>query len=157
MKKCVFAGTFDPFTLGHADTVEKCLKLFDEVIVAVGENRQKSCMFSAEQRAEMISLVYRDEPRVRIRRWDGLIVDLLKEEKTPFYARGIRGTVDLEYENAAFFASRDLDKEFIPLYLPAEQSRLHVSSSLVKNCIAFHTPFAEYVPAAVYEYIQKKL
>ena len=54
MKKCVFAGTFDPFTVGHEDTVRKCLALFDEVVVAVAENKQKRCMFSAQARVEMI-------------------------------------------------------------------------------------------------------
>lgn len=155
MKKCVFAGTFDPFTVGHEDTVRKCLALFDEVVVAVAENKQKRCMFSAQARVEMIRAVFADEPRVRVMRWEGVIADLLKREETPFYVRGIRNTVDFEYENADFYASRDLDPSLITLYIPAEQKHLHVSSTLVKNCIAFEKPYREYVPAAVYEYIQK--
>lgn len=155
MKKCVFAGTFDPFTVGHEDTVHKCLALFDEVVVAVAENKQKRCMFSAQARVEMIRAVFADEPRVRVMRWEGVIADLLKREGTPFYVRGIRNTVDFEYENADFYASRDLDPSLITLYIPAEQKHLHVSSTLVKNCIAFEKPYREYVPAAVYEYIQK--
>lgn len=155
MKKCVFAGTFDPFTVGHEDTVRKCLALFDEVVVAVAENKQKRCMFSAQARVQMIRAVFADEPRVRVMRWEGVIVDLLKREGTPFYVRGIRNTVDFEYENADFYASRDLDPSLITLYIPAEQKHLHVSSTLVKNCIAFEKPYREYVPAAVYEYIQK--
>lgn len=154
MKKCVFAGTFDPFTVGHEDTVRKCLALFDEVVVAVAENKQKRCMFSAQARVEMIRAVFADEPRVRVMRWEGVIADLLKREGTPFYVRGIRNTVDFEYENADFYASRDLDPSLITLYIPAEQKHLHVSSTLVKNCIAFEKPYREYVPAAVYEYIQ---
>ncbi len=156
MKKCVFAGTFDPFTLGHADTVKACLALFDEAVIAVAENRQKACMFSAEERTEMIRAVYVQEPRVRVEVWDGVIVDLLKRENTPFYVRGVRNTVDLEYENAAFYASRDLDKTFVTLYVPAERERLHVSSTLVKNCIAFGKPYREYVPEAVFDYIRKR-
>lgn len=155
MKKCVFAGTFDPFTVGHEDTVRKCLALFDEVVVAVAENKQKRCMFSAQARVEMIRAVFADEPRVRVMRWKGVIADLLKREGTPFYVRGIRNTVDFEYENADFYASRNLDPSLITLYIPAEQKHLHVSSTLVKNCIAFEKPYREYVPAAVYEYIQK--
>ncbi len=155
MKKCVFAGTFDPFTVGHEDTVRKCLALFDEVVVAVAENKQKQCMFSAQARVQMIRAVFADEPRVRVMRWEGVIADLLKWAGTPFYVRGIRNTVDFEYENADFYASRDLDPSLITLYIPAEQKHLHVSSTLVKNCIAFEKPYREYVPAAVYEYIQK--
>ncbi len=156
MKKCVFAGTFDPFTVGHEDTVRKCLALFDEVVVAVAENKQKRCLFSAGERAEMIRTVFAGEARVRVLCWDGVIADLLRKENTPFYVRGIRNTVDFEYENADFYASRDLDKTLITLYLPAEQQHLHVSSTLVKNCIAFGKPYRAYVPAAVYDYIRKR-
>ena len=156
MKKCVFAGTFDPFTAGHAETVKKSLALFDETIIAVAENRKKKCLFTAEERTQMLELLYRGEPRVKIVRFDGAIVDLLKAENTPFYVRGVRNTVDFEYENADFFASRQLDPNMITLYIPAEQGLLHVSSSLVKNCIAFNKPFAQYVPATVYDYIMKR-
>ena len=156
MKKCVFAGTFDPFTVGHEDTVKKCLALFDEVVVAVAENKNKSCRFSAEDRENMIAAVYQDEPRVRVLRWDGVIVDLLKRENTRFYVRGIRSFRDFDYETADFYASRKLDSKMIELYLPAEQEHLHISSTLVKNSIAFKKPFAEYLPKAVYEYITEK-
>lgn len=157
MKKCVFAGTFDPFTVGHGDTVKKCLALFDEVVVAVAENKQKSCMFTAKEREEMIRAVYADEPRVRTLVWKGVVVDLLKAENTRFYVRGLRNAVDFEYENADFFASRDLDEEMITLYIPSEQKHLHVSSTLVKNSIAFNKPIEQYVPEAVLGYIARKV
>ena len=156
MRKCVFAGTFDPFTVGHEDTVAKCLALFDEVVVAVAENKQKHSFFSAQEREEMICAVYRDEPRVRVVRWDGVIVDLLKKEGTPFYVRGLRNTVDFDYETADFYASRDLDDSLVALYIPAEQRHLHVSSTLVKNCIAFGKDCSRYVPRAVADYIAKR-
>ncbi len=156
MRKCIFAGTFDPFTIGHFDTVDKSLKIFDEVIISIAENTRKSCMFSAEERAEMIKSVYKDDPRVKIVIWGGVIVDLLKKEGTPFYVRGLRNAVDFDYENADFYASRDLDKEMITLYIPSEQRNNHISSTLVKNCLAFGKPFARYVPQAVSEYIERK-
>lgn len=153
MKKCVFAGSFDPFTVGHEDTVKKCLALFDEVVVAVAENKNKSYMFPAEKRREMIQKVYAKEPRVRVLLWDKAIVDLLKAENTRFYVRGVRNVIDFDYETADFYASRKLDAEMITLYLPAEQEHLHISSSLVKNSIQFQKPFGEYVPKAVYDFI----
>lgn len=156
MKKCVFAGTFDPFTVGHEDTVRKCLRLFDEVVVALAENRQKRAMFVPEVREEMIRAVFSGEPRVRVVRWEGVIVDLLRREGTDIYVRGVRNAVDFEYENADFFASRDLSDTLITLYLPAEQKHLQVSSTLVKNCIAFGKPYRDYVPAAVYDIIQRE-
>ena len=156
MKKCIFAGTFDPFTSGHADTVEKCLKLFDEVVITVAENRSKKCFFSALEREEMIQAVYEGEPRVRIIRWDGVIADLLIHENTPFYVRGVRNIIDFEYETADFFASRKLNGDMIPIYIPAEQELLHISSTIVRNSIAFGKPYIEYVPEAVYKYIQRR-
>lgn len=156
MKSCVFAGTFDPFTVGHLDTVRKSLRIFDEVIVAIAENRGKRCMFSPEDRRRMIERVFDGEPRVRVLVWNGVIVDLLKRENTPFYVRGLRNTVDFEYENADFYASRDLDKEMITVYLPSEREHLHISSTLVKNCVAFSKPFAAYVPPEVYDEMTKK-
>ena len=156
MKKCVFAGTFDPFTLGHADTVEKCLAIFDEVIVAIAENRSKTPKFSVQEREEMIRAVYAGESRVKTVRWQGVIVDLLQREGTPFYVRGIRNASDFEYETADFYASRKLDGNMISVYLPAEQDKLHISSTIVKNCIAFEKPYRDYVPEAVYQYISEK-
>ena len=156
MKKCVFAGTFDPFTVGHEDTVSKCLKLFDEVIVAVAVNKSKACMFTPEERLEMVKSVYQKEPRVHVLIWEGVIADLLEAEDAPFYVRGIRNSVDFAYETSDFYASRKLSSAFIPVYLPAEQELLHVSSTIVKNSIAFGKPYREYLPSAVYKYIEKR-
>ncbi len=156
MKKCVFAGTFDPFTVGHGDTVEKSLRLFDEVVVAVAENRRKQTMFNAQERKEMIEAAYKHEPRVKVVVWSGVIVDLLKEEQTDFYVRGLRNAIDFDYESADFFASRDLSPNMLTVYLPAEQNHTHVSSTMVKNCISFGKPYEGYVPAAVAEYIARK-
>lgn len=156
MKKCVFAGTFDPFTVGHADTVKKALALFDEVVVAVAENRNKACFFSKSDRLAMIEAVYEKEPRVRVLSWDGVIADLLDKENTPFYVRGVRGAVDYEYETADFFASRKLSQTLIPVFFPAEQEHLHISSTVIRNSIVYGTPYRDYVPAEVYEYIQTR-
>lgn len=156
MKKCVFAGTFDPFTVGHEDTVKKALTLFDEVVVAVAENREKRCLFSAEEREEMIALLYRGEERVRVVRWGGAIVDLLERENTPFYVRGLRNAADYAYENEDFFASRDLLPSLVTLYFPAEREHLHISSTLVKNCLHFGKPYEPYVPAVIGRFLAER-
>lgn len=156
MKKCVFAGSFDPFTVGHADLVGKCLRLFDEVVVAVAVNRSKQTMFSAEEREEMIRAVYREEPRVRVLLWEGCVADLLQAEETPFYVRGIRGAVDFEYETSDYYASKKLNRGMTAVYFPTEQELLHVSSTIVRNSIAFGKAYSEYLPSAVYEYIRKR-
>ena len=110
MKKCVFAGTFDPPTTGHKKTVDDCLKIFDEVVVAVMVNRSKTPLFTEKERAALFKKLYADEPRVKVTVFDGAAVDLLARENTPFYVRGVRNTVDFEYENADLYASRKLSR-----------------------------------------------
>lgn len=156
MKKAVFAGTFDPFTLGHEDTVTKSLMLFDEVVIAVAENKRKRTMFSPEERAKMIEKVFANEPRVRVLLWEGAIADLLQKENTPFYVRGVRNSRDFEYETEDLYASLDLFPELVAVYLPADKERAYVSSSLVKNCIAFQKPYTKYVPEAVAAFLDGK-
>jgi pantetheine-phosphate adenylyltransferase len=152
IKKCVFAGTFDPPTLGHKAVIEDCLKIFDEVVVAVLTNPQKQPKFTLEQRQEMLRLTV-DNNRMRIRAFAGTATSLLEEEQTPFYVRGIRNGVDLDYENANFYASKKLDKNFTAIYIPCPQELLHVSSSMVKNSLQFQTPIDEYVTKEVKTYI----
>lgn len=155
IKKCVFAGTFDPPTLGHKALIEDCLRLFDEVVVAVLENPAKKPCFTLEQRIRMLELTVGENPRVKIRSFSGTATELLREENTSIYVRGIRNGVDLDYENANLYASRKLDKDILTVYLPCRQELLHVSSSIVRNSLRFSTPIEEYVTQEVQNYIQK--
>ena len=153
-KKCIFAGTFDPPTLGHQALIQECLKLFDEVVVAIMINPAKTPCFSLEEREEMLSLMIGGEPRVKFVAWSGTVAELLQKENTEFYVRGIRNGIDLDYENANFYASKKLDAKISAIYLPCPQELLHVSSSMVRNSLKFHTPIDEYVSKEVKEYIE---
>ncbi len=155
MKKCVFAGTFDPPTLGHKDTIDEALAIFDEVVVAILINPNKEPTFSLEERGKMLAILCENNPKVKVVSWNGLVVDLLKKEDTRFYVRGIRNTVDLEYENASLYASRELDENLIAVYLPAKQEHIHISSTLAKNCLKFGTPVEKCVGKDVAEYLYK--
>ncbi|MBQ3020484.1 MAG: pantetheine-phosphate adenylyltransferase [Clostridia bacterium] len=156
MKKCVFAGTFDPPTLGHKALIEECLTLFDEVVVAIMVNPAKKPYFSVEERKEMLALDFGNEPRVRVIDFMGTVAELLEKENTKIYVRGIRNGVDLDFENANFYASRKLDSSFTAVYLPCPQELLHVSSSMVRNSLQFQTPIDEYVSEKVKAYILEK-
>ncbi|MBR2442624.1 MAG: pantetheine-phosphate adenylyltransferase [Clostridia bacterium] len=157
MRKCIFAGTFDPPTLGHKALVEECLKLFDEVAVAIMVNPAKSPCFTLEQRKKMLALTFGENPRIKVIVAEGTVAELLEEENTKFYVRGIRNSIDLDYENANFYASRKLDSELCAVYLPCPQELLHVSSSMVRNSIQFGTPIDEYVTKEVKEYIEEMI
>ena len=155
MKKCIFAGTFDPPTLGHKALVEECLKLFDEVVVAILINPAKVPCFTLEEREEMLKLTFGNEPRIRITATEGTVAELLARENTKFYVRGIRNSIDRDYENANFYASKKLDKDITAVYLPCPQELLHVSSTMVRNSLKFGTPIDEYVSEKVKAYLER--
>lgn len=156
-KKCVFAGTFDPPTTGHKRIICDCLKIFDEAVVAVLVNTDKTPLFTEEERKNLLCKLFNDDKRVKVIVFKGAVVDLLEQENTPFYVRGIRNTVDFEYENANFFANKKLKKDIVTVYLPAEQDSLQISSTLVKNSIKFKKNFADYVPEEILPDIMKLL
>ena len=149
MKKCLFAGTFDPPTLGHKDIVMKCLALFDEVIVAILINPNKKPLFSVEERLVMLKKVFAAYPNVRVLSYDGLTVDLLKREGVRFYVRGIRNGTDYDYEAQLNYINVDMYKDMITVFLPTRQEFLHISSGLVKDALRFHKNVDNYVPEEI--------
>ena len=157
MKKCIFAGTFDPRTVGHEDVVLKCAKLFEEVVVAVLTNPQKQWLFTRAQRVALLKKLFECQKNVRVRTFDGAAVDLLREEDTVFYVRGVRDTIDFEYENRNNYAPKRLMPELITLYIPCEQSHLHVSSTLVKNSIKFKKGYADLIPGSILQAVSALL
>ncbi|MCM1546215.1 MAG: pantetheine-phosphate adenylyltransferase [Clostridiales bacterium] len=154
-KTCVFAGTFDPPTVGHKDVIDKALAIFDKVVVAVMINPEKSCLFTKEERLSLLNGLYKGDPRVKVRSFDGAAVDLLREENTPFYVRGVRDCIDFEYENRNRYASEKLMPEIVTVYIPAEQCDLHVSSSLVRSSVKFDKEFMQYIPEEIRETVKK--
>ncbi len=155
-RKCVFAGTFDPPTLGHKAIVESCLGMFDEVVLCMMVNPQKQPFFTEEERFDMLSLIFGKDERITVKTFSGTVAEFLKKENTRYYIRGLRNGTDFDYENANFYASRKLDKSIVAVYLPCPQELLHVSSSMVRSSLQFGTPIDEYVTEEVKEYIEKK-
>ncbi|MCD8040218.1 MAG: pantetheine-phosphate adenylyltransferase [Clostridia bacterium] len=157
MKKCVFAGTFDPPTQGHRAVVETCLKIFDEVVVAVMVNTAKTPFLTVEERVYLLKKLFGEGGRVKVISFYGAAVDLLKQEDTVFYVRGVRNTVDFEYENADYFASKKLMPELVEVYIPAPQDILQVSSTLVKNSVKFGKDYSAYIPQEIADDMKKLL
>lgn len=149
MKKCVFAGTFDPPTSGHKAVTDACLKIFDEVVVAIVENTSKHPMLTAEQRFTLLKKLYKDESAVKVTVFSGAAVDLLKRENTVFYVRGVRNATDYEYETMDYLASKKLMPELVEIYIPADQDKIQVSSTLVKNSVKFKKQLFDYVPEEI--------
>lgn len=149
MKKCVFAGTFDPPTVGHEDIVLKSLEIFDEVVVAVLINPNKLPMLTIKERETLLNKVFASYKNVRVVSHSGLLVDLLRKENTKFYVRGVRNSTDYEYETLENYINSDMYGDLLTLYLPTRQKLLHISSSLVKDAITFGMSVDEYIPKAI--------
>lgn len=155
MKKCVFAGTFDPPTTGHKAVVENCLRIFDEVVVAVMVNSAKHSYFTVEERLALLNKLFKDKKGVKVTYFYGAAVDLLQRENTAFYVRGVRNTIDFEYENADYFASKKLMPGLVEIYFPAEQDKIQVSSTLVRNSVKFNKDYKDYIPEEILDDVIK--
>lgn len=156
MKKCVYAGTFDPITVGHSDIILKAMKLFDEVIVAVAENPEKKTMFDLETRFKMVRKSCEGLKNVKVVCHSGMLYELIKKENAVASVRGIRNVADLEYENSMAFYNAKLIPECITVYIPCEKNLEFVSSSAVRQLIKFGVDFKDFVPKGVEEIISKK-
>lgn len=133
----LFAGSFDPFTIGHADIVRRALRLFDKLYVVVTVNPEKHYMFTEEQRVAAIRRLYEDEPRVTVEANSGMTVDFARRVGAKFQVRGVRTTIDFEYEKVeAEYNKRLGELETVLLYSPPELSA--VSSTAYRTLVHFH-------------------
>ena len=145
MRIAIFPGSFDPFTVGHADIVRRALPLFDSIVIGVGVNAQKKALFSAEERVEAIRKVFRKEPKVKVRTYSTLTVDFAKEENATFMLRGVRSTTDFEYEKAFAEANKQLSGiETVLLFTAPEYE--YISSSLVRDLYSYGKDITPYLP-----------
>ncbi len=158
MKKttCVFAGTFDPITVGHAYVIEKCLECFDKVIVAVGVNSDKSPMFSLDDRIKMIKDAFADNSRVEVTSFSGMLVDFMKQRGITVNVRGVRNNDDYKYESNMASFNLDMYPEITTIFIPTPQSLAHVSSSGVRSIIGYGADVDKYVPKSVVEVYKNK-
>lgn len=145
MKTGLFAGTFDPFTIGHASVVRRALLLFDRVVVGVGVNDAKHPEASAEQRVEAIRQLYADDDRVEVVAYSGLTVDLARECGAAFIVKGVRSVRDYENEREQADVNRRLSGIDTVLLL-AEPGLESVSSSTVRSLRSFGRDITEFLP-----------
>jgi pantetheine-phosphate adenylyltransferase len=146
MKICVFAGSFDPFTKGHEFVVDKCLELFDKVIIAIGVNTNKTPMFSSLERKEMIMKNYASNPRVQVEEFNGMLVDFMKDNQIKFNVRGIRDEQDYNYETTMERYNKDMYPDLVTLYIPTPSELIHLSSSGIRNIIELSADYKKYLP-----------
>jgi pantetheine-phosphate adenylyltransferase len=148
MKKALFPGSFDPITLGHYDIIQRATALFDEIIVAVGENADKRYMFSVEERKAFIEKAFAHEKKIKVVSYQGLTVDFCKKMDTEFILRGLRNPADFEFERAIAHTNRDLGGVETIFLLTAVKTS-HISSSIVRDVIRNRGDYTLLVPKSV--------
>ena len=142
----LFPGSFDPFTMGHKDIVERTLRsLADEVVIAIGNNCGKKYLQTVEQRIANISKVFGNDSRIKVASYDGLTVDFAKQVGACLIVRGVRNTKDFEYErDIADVNHRLTGIETVLLYTRPEYSC--VSSSIVRELMSYNKDVTEFLP-----------
>lgn len=141
----VFPGTFDPFTIGHESLVRRGLQLMDKIIIAIGVNESKKSYFSIQQRIEMISELYKDEPRVSVQSYDTLTIEFAEKVGARYILRGIRSVIDFEYEKTIADMNRTISgiETFV---LFTEPALTHISSSHVRELLRYGRDITGFVP-----------
>ena len=148
MKKAVFPGSFDPITIGHVDIVKRGIKVFDEIIIAVGDNTDKKYMFPKEKRVEFVKQTFNNYDNIKIESYDGLTVDFCKKNNIEFMIRGLRNPADFEFEKSIALTNREMtDIETIFFLTSPENS--FISSSIVRDLIRNNGDYKLFIPKGV--------
>ena len=159
MTKAIYAGSFDPFTMGHLNILNRAAKMFDEVIVAIGTNTSKKPLFTPDEKLEMITAVVKESSYDNVRvvlHVDGLIVDFAKSEGATVMVRGIRSLTDMEYEMSIASMNKTQQPEIESVFLMADEKYSFVSSSLIKEVAIFDGDVSGMVPESIAKKMQEK-
>lgn len=149
-KICVYAGSFDPVTIGHEDIIRRAAKLCDKLYVTAMYNPAKTGCFTVAQRLELLGRVCRGIPNVEVDAWSGLMVDYVRKMDADFVVRGIRGAADLESESTLAQLNARLLPGLETILLMAKPELACISSSAVREAALFDADFSSFVPACIY-------
>ena len=136
MKKAVFPGSFDPITIGHVDIITRSMNVFEEIIIAVGDNKDKRYMFPKEKRVEFVKQTFVNFDTIKIESYDGLTVDFCKKNNTDFLIRGIRNLADFEFEKSIALTNREMTDVDTVFFLTSPEKSF-ISSSI---CLLYTSP-----------------
>ena len=148
MKRAVFPGSFDPITLGHCDIIYRGTQLFDELIIAIGENLSKNYLFSLEQRKAFIENTFSDNKKIKVFIYSGLTTDFCKKIKADYILRGLRNSSDFEYEKSIAQTNKKIG-EIETVFLLSSSEKSFISSSIVREIIKHNGNFENLVPNSV--------
>tara|TARA_Y100001933_G_C18862953_1_gene506690 strand:- start:61 stop:564 length:504 start_codon:yes stop_codon:yes gene_type:complete len=155
----VYTGSFDPITLGHIDVIKRASRIFNHIVVGVGINPDKQPLFDQEERVKLVETAVAYLDNVTVRRFNGLSVTFVREQKAQVVLRGVRSLTDIEAEFTMTLANRMLDPEIETVFLMADAQYSHISSSLLKQItpLANDIALGKFVPPAVVNALREKL
>lgn len=144
--KALFPGSFDPFTSGHLNILNRALTMFDEVVVAVGINQDKTGLFSMDERIDIVRQTTKDLDGVSVIKYDNLTIDACRELGIHHIVRGVRNMIDFETERSIADANRKLAPEIETIIIPTAQEFAHISSSAVRDILRHHGDTSLFLP-----------
>ncbi len=157
MRIAIYPGTFDPPTYGHLNVIERSLKIYDRVIVAVATSSIKETVFTSAERAEMLKTLFAEEPRVEIDSFEGLLVDYVKKRQANVILRGLRTVYDFEYEFQMALANKKLDEQIETVFMMTDAKYAFHSSSIIKEVVRLAGETRGMLPPIVEDRLKKKI
>ncbi|MEI6971701.1 MAG: pantetheine-phosphate adenylyltransferase [bacterium] len=154
-RSAIYAGTFDPITLGHFDLLHRASLVFDKILVAVAECPRKSTMFSVKDRCEMVRAATADLGNVKIKPFRGLLVDFARNNGIHVLVRGLRAFSDFEYEFQMALTNRQLAPDVETLFLMPNEAYSYLSSSTVREIVELGGNVRGFVPPCVLPFVKK--
>jgi pantetheine-phosphate adenylyltransferase len=155
-KVAIYAGSFDPMTYGHIDIVERGLKIFDKVIVAIANNYEKRSLFTVEERLEIVRAIFKDTPDVIVDSFKGLLVEYVAKTNARVILRGLRATSDFEYEFHMASMNRSLSNDVDTLFMMTSKDYFFVSSRTIKEVASLGGAIEGLVPDLVVRRLKEK-
>ena len=157
MKRAVYTGSFDPVTNGHMDIIRRASEIFDVLIVSILNNKEKTPLFSVEERVKILEEATKDLPNVQIDSFSGLLVDYAREKDLHVIVRGLRAITDFEYELQMSQTNQKLDPNIETMFLTTSIEYSYLSSTTVREIAAFGRDLTQFVPEAVALELEKKM
>ncbi len=157
MRTVVYPGSFDPFTNGHLDVVQRASKLFDRVIVAVAQNEGKSPYFTMQERRNMVAEATRDLPNVEVDGFSGLLVNYVDDQRADAIIRGLRAVSDFEFEFQLALMNRNLNERVETIFMMPKDTYTFLSSRIIKEIARLGGDITTFVPVGVKKALLEKL